>query len=319
MTSVSPANACVALTGASGFIGGHILRQLLADGCRVKALTRQHALPGDGGDAVTAVQGSLESPKALAELVEDAQAVVHCAGLVAARRGNDFHRVNAVGTTNLVRAAVASASTTRFILISSLAAREPALSAYAASKLEAEEVLSREGASLSWQVLRPPAVYGPGDRATLDLFRQFSRGLALLPASKGRFSMIYGEDLAAAVLALLKAENLPSQVMELDDGRVGGYGWEDLVTAVERQLGSPVRHIAVPLPVQRLVAAVSTLIAGVTGSVPFLSQGKVSEIAHPDWVCHNKRLNDLLPWRPSVEFDEGFSRTLAWYKAAGWL
>ncbi len=319
MTSDSPANRCVALTGATGFVGGHILRQLLAAGCRVKALTRQESPLGDGKDAVMAVQGSLESPKALAELVEDAETVVHCAGLVAARHDRDFHRVNTVGTANVVRAAATSARTARFILISSLAAREPDLSAYAASKREAEEVLTREGTGLSWQVLRPPAVYGPGDRATLDLFRQFSRGLALLPASKGRFSMIYGEDLAGAVLALLRAEDLPSQVMELDDGRVGGYGWEDLVATVELQLGRRVRHIAVPLPVQRLVAAISTLVAGVTGSVPLLSQGKVSEIAHPDWVCHNKRLNDVLPWRPSVQFDEGFSRTLAWYKAAGWL
>ena len=319
MTSGSPVGGCVALTGATGFVGGHILRKLLAGGWRVKALTRHAAPLDDGLGSVTAVRGSLESATALAELVEDADTVVHCAGLLAARRNREFHQVNTIGTENLVRAAVASAKTTRFVLVSSLAAREPALSPYAASKREAEEVLRRLGSGLAWQILRPPVVYGPGDRATLDLFRQFSRGLVLLPASKGRFSMIYGEDLAEAVLTVLAAEGLSPQVMELDDGRAGGYGWEDLVAAVEGQLGRRVRQIAVPLPLQRAVAALSGLSAGIAGGAPFLSQGKVSEIAHPDWVCHNNRLNDLLPWRPSVQFDEGFPRTLAWYKAAGWL
>lgn len=319
MTTCATSPGCVALTGATGFVGGHILRQLVAAGWKVRALTRRRDGLEGAGAAVTPVVGSLDSPAALAELVDGADAVVHCAGLVAARWPQDFQAVNTEGTANLVRAAAAGSRKRQFILISSLAAREPGLSAYAQSKRSAEDVLRGEGKGLAWQVLRPPVVYGPGDRATLSLFRQFSKGFAVLPQSSGRFSMIYVEDLATAVVALLQATDLPPQVMELDDGKPAGYGWSDLLGIVEARLGHRVRIVAVPRPIQRLFAAVSSLTAVLTGGVPFLSQGKVNEIAHPDWVCRNHLLGGLIPWRARIDFDEGFPKTLAWYKAEDWL
>lgn len=319
MSTSPPYAGCVALTGATGFVGGHILRQLVTSGWRVKALTRRKDALAEGNKAVTPVVGALETPAALAELMEGVEAVVHCAGLVAARRRDDFHVANAVGTENLLRAASAASGKPRFILISSLAAREPGLSPYAASKRKAEEVLRRDAGEITWQILRPPVIYGPGDRATLDLFRQFYRGLALLPRSGGRFSMIYVTDLAAAVAALLRADNLPPRIMELDDGKSDGYGWDELLTIAEAQLGHRVRRIAVPPPLQRVVAAASVAVATVTGGIPFLSQGKVNEISHPDWVSRSNLLSAAVPWKPLVSFDEGFPMTLAWYKAAGWL
>ena len=319
MSTSPPYVGCVALTGATGFVGGHILRQLVTEGWRVKALTRRKEALADSDEAVTPVVGALESPAALADLVEGVEAVVHCAGLVAARRRDEFHAANAVGTENLLRAASADSGKPRFILISSLAAREPGLSPYAASKREAEDVLRRDAGEIAWQILRPPVVYGPGDRATLDLFRQFHRGLALLPRSGGRFSMIYATDLAGAVAALLRADDLPPQIMELDDGKPDGYSWDEFLTIAEAQLGHKVRRIAVPQPLQRVVAAASVAVATVTGGIPFLSQGKVNEISHPDWVSRSNLLSEAVPWKPLVSFDQGFPMTLAWYKAAGWL
>ncbi|GAB4358238.1 MAG: NAD-dependent epimerase/dehydratase family protein [Kiloniellaceae bacterium] len=308
---------CVALTGATGFVGGHILHRLAAAGWRVRALTRR---PGGLAEAssVTAVPGDLESEAALAELVAGADAVVHCAGLVAARSAAEFHRVNAAGTARLLRAA-AAAGVRRFVLISSLAAREPQLSPYAASKREAEAALRAAGGGLSWQVLRPPVVYGPADRATLPLFRQFARGLVLRPAGGGRFSMLYVEDLAAAVAALLAAAPPSGLVTELHDAMAAGYGWDDILAVAERQFGRRIRALPVPQPVQRAAAALATLGASVTGRPAILSQGKVNEIAHPDWVCRHALLDDCISWAPAVGLDEGFSRTAAWYKAAGWL
>lgn len=314
----APDRGCVALTGGSGFVGGHILRRLTADGWRVRALARRPgALPEAPG--LTAVPGDLESETALAELMAGADAVVHCAGLVAARSAAEFHRVNAEGTGRVLDAAAAGGGKRRFVLISSLAAREPQLSPYAASKRQAEALLQQSGGGLDWQVLRPPVVYGPGDRATLPLFRQFARGLVLRPAGQGRFSMLYVEDLAAAVAALLDQALPSARVMELDDGSPGGYGWDDILAAAERQFGRRVRGLAVPRPIQRLAAGLGTLGAAVTGRPPILSQGKVNEIAHPDWVSRHNLLGDCISWSAAVRLDEGFSRSAAWYKAAGWL
>ncbi len=320
--SESPApRGCVALTGGSGFVGGHILRRLLAEGWQVRALTRRRdGLPQIDTPAgrLTPVLGDLASNAALGELLAGAEAVVHCAGLVAARRSGDFHRVNAQGTERLLQAAQASGGAPRIVLVSSLASREPQLSPYAASKRQAEEALRRLGAEMPWRILRPPVVYGPGDRATLPLFRQFARGFALLPGGGGRFSMLYVEDLAAAAAAALAPEGASGTVLEPDDGTAGGYGWAEVLAAAERQTGRPIRTLTVPRAVQRLAAALSAAGAAITGRAPMLSQGKVNEIAHPDWVCAAP-LGDCISWRPAVGLDEGFSRTFAWYKAAGWL
>lgn len=314
----APGNrGCVAVTGGTGFVGGHLLRRLASDGWQLRALARRPAalpvLPG-----LTPVAGALDSADALAELLAGAEVVVHCAGLVAARSDAEFYRVNAEGTERLLRAAV-TARAQRFVLMSSLAAREPQLSPYAASKRAAEAVLEAGGNSLEWQALRPPVVYGPGDRATLPLFRQFARGLVLRPAGAGRFSMLYVEDLAAAVAALLDQPAPSGRVMELHDNTAQGYGWDEVLAAAERQLGRRIRALPVPRAVQRFAAALADVGARVSGRPAILSQGKVNEIAHPDWVCRQELLGDCISWSPAVGLDEGFSRTAAWYKAAGWL
>lgn len=318
MSTPQAYRGCVALTGATGFVGRHLLRRLVGSGWQLRALTRRPEALEPLGPQVRPVVGDLESEAALAELVQGADTVVHCAGLVAARSAAEFHRVNAEGTARLLRAA-AAAGRPRFLLISSLAAREPHLSPYAASKRQAEELLRRNAEGLVWQALRPPVIYGPGDRATLPLFRQFARGLVLRPAGGGRFSMMYVEDLAAAVEALLAQGGLPGAVMELDDGTPGGYGWAEVIAAAERQLGRRIRALPVPQPVQRLAAVAGALGAAFTGRPPVLSQGKVNEIAHPDWVCREGLLGDCISWRPAVRLDEGFALTSSWYKAAGWL
>lgn len=326
----------VALTGGSGFVGGHILRRLTAAGWQVRALTRRpDGLPdlaATQAARVTPILGDLEDGGALAELVSGVDAVIHCAGLVAARRRDDFQRVNAAGTAALLRVLrdrpPAGRPAPRFVLMSSLAAREPQLSPYAASKRAAEQVLQDLGDGLDWRILRPAVVYGPGDRATLPLFRQFHRGIVLVPAGGGRFSMIYVDDLAAAAVAALAPDLPPRGLLEPDDGTAGGYGWAEVLAAAAGQAGRPLRALAVPRPLQRLAAGLSGAGALVTGRPAMLTQGKVNEIAHPDWVCRPRpldapggaaALSDCISWRPAVGLDEGFSRTMAWYKAAGWL
>jgi len=307
----------LALTGGTGFIGGHVLAQALAAGWRVKALARRpETLTATEGLEI--VPGDLESPEALMRLLAGADAVVHAAGLVAARDRATFVRINADATGRLAALAAAQDRPPRFLLISSLAAREPALSPYAASKRRGEEALAAAG-GLDWACLRPPVVYGPGDRATLPLFRQFKRGLVLHPPGGGRFSMIHVEDLAAAVLAILDLDTMNDVIVELDDRRPGGYGWDQVLAAAARQFDRRVRGLPVPAAAMRALAALLTAAGAVTGRPAFLSQGKVSEALHPDWVCRDDGVEILSTWRPKFDLDEGFARTIAWYTARRWL
>ena len=319
MTDSQAGSQTIALTGATGFVGSHILDRLTTAGCQVAALSRRRGQLEAPDRPVREVVGSIADHEALVDLVAEADVVVHCAGLVAARRSGEFHAVNVEGTARLIRAAAASPKQPRIVLLSSLAAREPHLSAYAESKRGAETVLGEEGRSLSWSVLRPPAVYGPRDRATLTLFRQFAAGLALLPNRQGRFSLIYVEDLAEAVLALVRSAPESGHILEIDDGRPDGYSWSELVAIAEQALNRRIRQVFVPKALQRLVGAISTATAALTDRPPMLSEGKINEIAHTDWVCHGPLLSERVDWRPDVQFAKGCAETLSWYKAKGWI
>jgi len=312
--------APVAVTGASGFVGRAVVRRLVETGWPVRVLVRRR-VPDLEHPTVELVQGSLEDEEALERLVDGAAAVVHCAGLVAASSAAAFAQVNVLGSARLFAAAAGAATRPRILLVSSLAAREPGLSAYAHSKRAAEDLLwpiAEQGIEAC--ALRPPAVYGPGDRATLPVFRQLHRGLLFVPAvSDARFSLLYVHDLADAVACLLTSATWRPSVLELDDGREGGYRWLDLAEIAGRQLGRRVRTIAVPRPILWPVAAIGGLGGAALGRAPRLSPGKLRELFHRDWVARPAQPSPLQGWSPRTTFAAGFEQTLAWYRRERWL
>ena len=206
----------LAVTGGTGFVGAHLLRLALDQGYDVRALTRGWKPPED---EIAWVDGALDRPDSLVKLCTGADAVIHIAGAINAPHRADFETVNAGGTAGVVDAA-RKAGVRRFIHFSSLAAREPELSAYGWSKMKSEKLVAASG--LNWTILRPPAVYGPGDKETLELFRMARRGVVALPP-RGHFSVIHVEDLCRLVLALLDEPDTWGETYEPDDGRVGGW------------------------------------------------------------------------------------------------
>ena len=268
------------------------------------------------------IRGDLRDLAALTALVEGADTVVHIGGLVAAAEAREFQAVNAEATAALARAALA-AGVQRFLLVSSLAAREPDLSPYAASKRAAEQALEEWAPGLSRCILRPPGVYGRGDRATLPIFRQLTSGVVAVPGSRdARFSLIHVEDLARAITALVRnpqAAAWDGQPLPLDDGRVEGYGWEDLAGIAGQQLGRSIRVLRLP---PRLLAP-AVLAGAAWGRLSrrpvMLSPGKLRELSWPDWVAGAEPERLPEEGRPEVTFAEGFTDTLEWYEKQGWL
>lgn len=307
----------IAVTGASGFIGRHLVRALEGR-ARLRLLVRRPdaAL---AGEEVEILEGALESEAALLDLVADTEVVIHAAGAIRARDRAHFEAVNATATARLARAA-ATVGVRRFLLVSSLAARAPEVSAYAWSKARAEEELRRFAGAMEIAIIRPPAVYGPGDRATLEIFRGLARGRLVVPAAReGRFSLIFVEDLAALLAHLCEAPWPPGLTLEPDDGHPGGYRWRDLADRAAAASGRPVRLLLLPPAAGRLVASTSELFARITGKAPLLPADKLGEFYHSDWLCRPEGLEQVAGWRPRVTFAEGLGRTLAWYRAAGWL
>jgi nucleoside-diphosphate-sugar epimerase len=304
----------VALTGATGFVGTALRQQLVASGYRVRALYRPRAgRVLKDTENLEWIAGDLADRVALANLAKGADAFVHCAGSVRGARRADFDRVNEQGVLDTVRAANGEPSCQRYLLISSLAAREPQLSDYAGSKWRGERALEANAGHLAWAALRPPAVYGPGDREMLPLFQGMARGLAPIPGDgKGRFSLIHVADLATAVVAWLATEGDSGNTYELDDGHENGYDWDTVLDTASRVLrgNAPIRRLTIPASLLRLVGGVNLAAARVFGYAPMLTLGKVREVTHADWVADGTAFEHATGWRPVFGFERGLADTL---------
>ena len=304
----------VAVTGASGFVGPHLVAALKRHGWMVRLLLRRWSpLPSLAGVEAEIVWGDLADQGALARLVEGVDAVVHAAGLIKARDPADFLTVNRDGTVGLA----ALAPEARFLLLSSLTAREPGLSPYGASKRAAEDALA--GRAGPWLAVRAPAVYGPGDRETLAYFKTAARGVGPSPMGTGaRLSLIHVEDLAEA-LALALDRPLPPSVYEIDDGRVGGYSYADMADAAGRALGRRVASLPIPRPVMAAVARLNGWRQALGGPTQILTEGKVAELFHGDWVAHDRRLAAATGFAARHDLWTGFQDAVLWYRTRGWL
>lgn len=259
--------------------------------------------------------GSLTDIQSLRELTRDADAVVHCAGVVRGADYDDFEAINVGGTASLLSAI--PEQNIPLVVLSSLAAREPQLSHYARSKRAMEALLTQENAPQQWLALRPPPVYGPGDRELMPLFQALARGLAPLPAPPGaRVSMLYVEDLAAAVFAWLQQEEREKGVFAIHDGQPNGYSWDDIVAIAEQLTGRRVRKLHLPAMPLRAWTRTNAGLARLLGYAPMLTPGKLRELRHADWVCNNAALQQHLAWQPQVKLPQGLCLTCGWGPAA---
>lgn len=305
----------VAVTGATGFIGAAVMERLLQAGWRIRALYRPvsvHRVRIRNAD-VQWVPGALDDSECLERLVKGADAVIHCAGLVRGADRQQFNRVNVDGVARMVQAAGRMHPSPRFLLLSSLAAREPHLSDYARSKRDGERILEVHGQGIPWLILRPPAVYGPGDREIAPLLHWMGRGIAPRVASaKARFSMLYAPDLADAITELLGIDAWQHHIMPLHDGHPGGYRWREVVDTVGQILQRPIREVPIPIGVLRLIAWCNLSIAKFFGYAPMLSPGKVRELTHMDWSCDNEAIVQATGWLPRTPLADGMPQTLAY-------
>lgn len=295
----------VALTGATGFLGGHVLRRLTEGGYTVRALVRKTQAPRDG---VEWIAGSLGDPASLSALCERADAVIHVAGVVNADAAM-FDRANRLGTVAMLEAAAGK----RFVHVSSLAAREPQLSAYGASKRAAEDAVV--ASALDWRVVRPPAIYGPGDTDNLELFKLARLGVVPLPPA-GRMSVIHAGDMARLIVTLAEHDNAAHAFVEADDGMPGGWSHADFARAIGSAVGR--RPLTVPLPVA-VVRAGAALDGRMRGDKAKLTPDRAAYFVHPDWVIDPARRPPVDLWTPQIATAAGLAATAAWYRSAGWL
>lgn len=302
------ARGLVAVTGATGFLGRHMVRELVADGWRVRVLARRDVLHPLWRDLeVEVVPGDLADDAALDRFSRDADLVVHGAGLIKARGAAPFFSVNEHGSRRVAERAPGA-----MLLISSLAAREPHLSPYAASKRAGEDA-ARAALGERLTIIRPPALYGPGDPETLPLFK-LAASSPILPLldPDARLAMMHVQDAARQIAAASRAPS--GATVSLSDGRPGGYGWRDIMQTAAQAFGARPRFVRIPATALTAMAALSAILPGKTP--PMLSFGKLREISHRDWAVRPEEQPLALP-APLFDLAEGFLHTVRGYEANG--
>ena len=301
----------LAVTGATGFVGQALLDRAAAAGIAVRALARR---PQAARKGVEWIAGNLADRGALAALLAGAEAAVHIAGAVNAPDPAGFEAANVTGTLGVIEAALA-AGVQRLVHVSSLSAREPALSAYGASKARAEKLVRASG--LDWTIVRPPGIYGPRDVDYFEMFRLARWGVMPVPPRDGRASIIHVDDLARLLLALVPGgEGVSHQVFEPDDGRKDGWSHYELARAVGWAMGRRPWVVHLSRNSLELAAKADRMVRGAKAR---LTPDRVGYMSHPDWVVSPFHRPPAALWHPEIPTREGLKATAKWYKDNGWF
>jgi nucleoside-diphosphate-sugar epimerase len=312
----------VALTGATGFLGRHLAVALAGRGLRLRILARRDPAHPLWQEIVPeVVPGGLEDAAALARLVQGADVVIHLAGLIRAGSRREFLRVNRDGAARLAETLRRHAPAAHLIGISSLAAREPRLSAYAESKRAGERALAEAFADGRLTILRPPVIYGPWDRATLAIFRAAGGRIVPVPGSpEARVAMIHVEDAAAAIAALAAWAEAPGgAIYALADPNPAGYSPRDILALAAAALGNAPRFVRVPAVAVRLAGLAAGLTAWLLRRPQIFNPGKAREMLYPAWSVTAQELLPATIAVSRIDLRRGFAGTVAWYRQAGWL
>jgi nucleoside-diphosphate-sugar epimerase len=332
----------VFITGASGFIGYHLVAAALNAGMEIHAAVRPSSdlgfleqLNANASDLVY-VNTDFSSKDKLKKLLEEGgyTYIIHAAGVTKAKTAAAYNLVNAEYSLNLAQAAMsADIPLRRFVFLSSLAALGPAaydqeqpiseetepapVTDYGKSKLLAEQYL-KEVSGLPLSIIRPTAVYGPGEKDLFVLFKTLNKGLdAYIGKGPQRLSFVYVKDLVAATMAALQENGKEVTVYNISDGQA--YDRYALADQFREISGRNVFRTHLPVALVGMVAGLLDFIYSYSSTTPVLNKEKLKELTAPNWICSIDAARNHLHYQPQYDLHQGLAETLTWYKENKWL
>jgi dihydroflavonol-4-reductase len=324
------------ITGATGFIGGHLIEALCADSqlhtdappvrCLVRSKPARRALP----DGIQISPGDLESGVGLTEALAGVDTVIHLAGVTKALAPQSYHSGNVIGTRNLVRAIAAEHRPVRLVHVSSLAAVGPSpdgtpadeqtiphpFTHYGKSKLAGEALVRQEYPEAV--ILRPPVVYGPRDTDVFEILKPLAKGWAVEIGGGDRwFSAIYVRDLVAGLIAAARSPRAAGQTYFI--AHPVAVSWKEFAAVAASLMKIRPRSLTVPPWLARAAGLFAEMGARATGKPSIISRDKVADAACRWWLCDPSRLAREVGFSADTGIEAGLRETLVWYKGAGWL
>ncbi|WP_221393224.1 NAD(P)-dependent oxidoreductase [Dyadobacter sp. NIV53] len=340
-------NEKVLITGASGFIGHHLVQAALEKGYDVHAAVRPSSdiaglkkLAADLQQTATGILNfvypDFSSKESLLPVLEagNYSYIIHAAGATRAKNTVEYNRVNAEYTLHLAQASLmVSVPLKRFVFMSSLAAIGPVaytaqapitentvpkpVTSYGNSKLLAENYLA-DLKELPLTIIRPTAVFGPREKDIFILFETLSKGLDLYIGRKPQWlSFVFVKDLVGVTMSALQEEKKGRSIYNISDGQE--YDRYALANLFNELSGKSPFRLHLPLGFIKLVASVLETFSMFSKTTPVLNKEKVNELTAANWYCSIEAARNGLHYEPQYNLRKGLSETLAWYKENNWL
>jgi nucleoside-diphosphate-sugar epimerase len=323
------------VTGATGFIGKHLVDALAERGDEVRCLTRGKAPPDARRNVVFHQARYDRGDLGLTDdVLAGARVVYHLAGATRAVSDKDFHAANVATTERLIDRLKHLGSRPRFVLVSSQAAAGPARDAehprretdpeapiedYGKSKLAAERLVKGRAGDIDPIVLRPVAVYGPGDRDFLSIFSMVTRGIAVYPGIRNSaINTIYVRDLVAAMMAAAGSDTAVGNTFFLGDD--APHSWKDIYAVIAETTGGvkPV-EISIPQGIVALAGAAGDVVGALSGRPSLVSRSKATLAAPKYWLCSSAKAREDFGFAAPTSLRDGMRMTYDWYLRHRWL
>jgi nucleoside-diphosphate-sugar epimerase len=330
---VSQSRPSVLITGANGFVGSRLCRRLLRSQYHVIAGVRKSADRSrlEGIDPEYRY-GDTTQPETLPDMVDGVDYVIHNAGVIKAKDKAAYFRVNVQGTQNLFEViAQHNPEIKRVIYISSVAAAGPShpghpvsetdephpITTYARSKLAGEKAALSFADKFEVVSIRPPAVYGPGDREIFTLFKAVYRRIKpLIGDLQRRLQLVHVDDLCEGIFKALTAPVRSGSVYFIAEK--DSYTAGEMISTLEKCSGRKGLPLLLPAPLFRVIAAVSEFSFRLVGATPMLTREKTREL-NASWEMDVSRAREELGFESRITLEEGARQTFEWYLAEGWL
>ncbi len=322
------------VTGATGFVGSHLVDKLIEKNYEVYCLKRKtSSTKWLDGKNVKYVDGDLFSNEALESCIKEMDYVFHVAGVVKAKNKEGFYHGNSDSTKNLLEITYkVNPGIKKFIFVSSLAACGPAktdkpvdestvpdpITTYGLSKLKAEEEVFKYRDKFPISIVRPPAVFGPRDTEILIYFKTFSKGLNSVIGFDAKYlSLVYVEDLADGII--LAAENNKADGQKYFVCFDKAYNWDEIGSLTSKLLGKKALKIRLPHSVLYSVGYLAELFSTFSSKPATLNIEKCKDITQLRWVCSNEKAKQELGFKAKYSLEESFKKTIDWYKEMKWI